>query len=72
MIRYDKNRYEALNLDDYTKLIPELRAAMNVSQEDFAKLLGVAAVSISRWENDILNLSKLLKLNWINYLKDMI
>ena len=72
MIRYDKNRYEALNLDDYTKLIPELRAAMNVSQEDFAKLLGVAAVSISRWENDMLNLSKLLKLNWINYLKDMI
>lgn len=36
---------------DYTILIPELRAAMNVSQEDFAKILGVSAVSVSRWEN---------------------
>lgn len=61
MIRYDKNRYEMLNLDDYTKLIPELRAAMNVSQEDFAKLLGVAAVSISRWENGHAKPTKIIK-----------
>lgn len=61
MIRYDKNRYEVLNLDDYTKLIPELRAAMNVSQEDFAKLLGVAAVSISRWENGHAKPTKIIK-----------
>lgn len=27
-------------MNNYTKLIPELRASMNVSQEDFAKLLG--------------------------------
>ncbi len=38
-------------MKDYTILIPELRAAMNVSQEDLAKVLGVASVSISRWEN---------------------
>ena len=61
MIRYDKNRYEVLNLDDYTKLIPELRAAMNVSQEDFAKLLGVAAVSILRWENGHAKPTKIIK-----------
>lgn len=36
---------------NYTILIPELRAAMNVSQDEFAKILGVAVVSISRWEN---------------------
>ncbi|MDE7221650.1 MAG: helix-turn-helix transcriptional regulator [Ureaplasma sp.] len=36
---------------DYKLLIPELRAAMNVSQEDFARVLGVAPVSVSRWEN---------------------
>ena len=38
-------------MNDYTVLIPELRSAMNVTQEDFAKLLGVTAVSVSRWEN---------------------
>lgn len=61
MIRYDKNRYEMLNLDDYTKLIPELRATMNVSQKDFAKLLGVAAVSISRWGNGHAKPTKIIK-----------
>ena len=38
-------------MNDYKLLIPELRAAMNVSQEDFAKILGVSPVSVSRWEN---------------------
>ena len=38
-------------MNNYALLITELRSAMNVSQEDFAKLLGVAPVSVSRWEN---------------------
>lgn len=46
---------------DYKKLIPELRAAMNISQEDFAKVLGVATVSISRWENGHSNPTKIVK-----------
>lgn len=48
-------------MNDYTILIPELRAAMNVSQEDFAKILGVAAVSVSRWENGHSKPTKLIK-----------
>ena len=48
-------------MNDYTKLIPELRASMNVSQENFAKLLGVAVVSISRWENGHSKPTKLIK-----------
>ena len=48
-------------MNDYTKLIPELRACMNVSQEDFAKLLGVAVVSISRWENGHAKPTKIIK-----------
>ncbi|HRX14507.1 MAG TPA: helix-turn-helix transcriptional regulator [Eubacteriales bacterium] len=48
-------------MDDYTILIPELRAAMNVSQEDFAKILGVAVVSVSRWENGHSKPTKLIK-----------
>lgn len=49
-------------MNNYTKLIPELRAAMNVSQEDFAKLLGVAAVTVSRWENGHVKPTKLIKI----------
>ena len=48
-------------MNDYTILIPELRAAMNVSQEDFAKILGVAVVSASRWENGHSKPTKLIK-----------
>lgn len=48
-------------MNDYKILIPELRAAMNVSQEDFAKILGVAAVSVSRWENGHSKPTKLVK-----------
>lgn len=48
-------------MNDYTILIPELRAAMNLSQEDLAKLLGVAAVSISRWENGHSKPTKIVK-----------
>lgn len=38
-------------MKDYSNIILELRAAMNISQEDLAKLLGVAVVTVSRWEN---------------------
>lgn len=48
-------------MNDYKLLIPELRAAMNVSQEDFAKMLGVATVSVSRWENGHSKPTKLIK-----------
>lgn len=48
-------------MNDYSKLIPELRAAMNVSQEDFAKLLGVVSVTVSRWENGHVNPTKIIR-----------
>ena len=48
-------------MNDYKILIPELRAAMNLSQEDLAKLLGVAVVSISRWENGHSKPTKIVK-----------
>ncbi|MCI7401424.1 MAG: helix-turn-helix domain-containing protein [Christensenella sp.] len=48
-------------MNDYKLLIPELRAAMNVSQEDFAKILGVSPVSVSRWENGHSKPTKLVK-----------
>lgn len=48
-------------MNDYTVLIPELRSAMNITQEDLAKLLGVTSVSVSRWENGKTNPTKIIK-----------
>lgn len=38
-------------VDDYASIIKELRKKMNLSQEEFAKVLGVSFSSINRWEN---------------------
>lgn len=36
---------------DYTKCILELRAKLNLTQQELAKILGVSFTSINRWEN---------------------
>lgn len=36
---------------DYPSTIRKLRAKLNVSQQELAKLLGVAFSSVNRWEN---------------------
>ncbi len=36
---------------DYARAIKELRTKMVLSQEEFAKVLGVSFTSINRWEN---------------------
>lgn len=38
-------------LYDYALAIKELRKKMMLSQEEFAKVLGVSFSSINRWEN---------------------
>ena len=38
-------------VDDYASIIKELRKKMHLSQEEFAKVLGVSFSSINRWEN---------------------
>ena len=48
-------------MNSYERLIPELRAAMNVSQEELAKILGVALVTVSRWENGHVKPTKIIK-----------
>lgn len=36
---------------DYSMLIKELREKMLLTQEEFAKLIGVSFQSVNRWEN---------------------
>ena len=49
-------------MNDYAILIPELRSAMNITQEDLSKLLGVTPVTVSRWENGRTVPTKILKI----------
>lgn len=48
-IKYGK---QFIMVSDYSLIIKELRKKMNLSQEEFAKVLGVSFSSINRWEND--------------------
>ena len=38
-------------IDNYAEAIKKLRDKMLLSQEEFAKVLGVSYASINRWEN---------------------
>lgn len=37
-------------VNDYSKVIKELRSKMILSQTEFAQLLGVSFASVNRWE----------------------
>ena len=46
---------------DYADGILQLRAKLNLSQEELAKMLGVSYISVNRWENDKYAPTKLVK-----------
>lgn len=45
----------------YADGILQLRAKLNLSQEELAKILGVSYISVNRWENDKYAPTKLVK-----------
>ena len=46
---------------DYADGILKLRAKLNLSQEELAKLLGVSFMSVNRWENEKFAPTKIVK-----------
>ena len=46
---------------DYSKVILELRSKLNVSQEEFGKLIGASLASVSRWERVKYEPTKIVK-----------
>ena len=40
-------------VDNYSSAIKELRTKMNMSQQEFAMVLGVSFASINRWEKGV-------------------
>ena len=55
---------------DYADGILQLRAKLNLSQEEFAKMLGVSFISVNRWENDKYAPTKLVKVKLIQLFKE--
>lgn len=46
---------------DYANGILKLRAKLNISQEELAKILDVSYISVNRWENNKHTPTKLVK-----------
>lgn len=46
---------------DYADGILKLRAKLNLSQEELAKLLGVSFMSVNRWENEKFAPTKIIR-----------
>ena len=54
---------------DYADGILQLRAKLNLSQEELAKMLGVSFISVNRWENDKYAPTKLVKVKLMQIFK---
>ena len=55
---------------DYAYGILKLRAKLNFSQEELAKLLGVSFMSVNRWENDKYAPTKLVKVKLLQLFEE--
>ena len=55
---------------NYSNAILQLRAKLNLSQENLASLLGVSFTSVNRWENGHNEPTKLVKVRLNELLKD--
>ena len=55
---------------DYADGILKLRAKLNLSQEELAKLLGVSFMSVHRWENDTYAPTKLVKVKLLQLFEE--
>lgn len=64
-----QNRGKSLPKEGSTKPERDLRQSMNLTQQQFAELLGVSFVTLNRWENgqskpSAVGLSKLREIRW--------
>lgn len=55
---------------DYQTVLVELRAKLNISQQELAKILNVSFLSVNRWENGHHEPTKIVKLKLDKLLKE--
>ena len=54
----------------FSDRVKAVRAALSLSQEEFAPALGVSFATVNRWENEKTNPSKLAKRQFEQFLED--
>lgn len=60
------------NTENFGKMIKEVRKKLNLSQEDFARELGVSFTTVNRWENGKTAPSKLARSQFDAFFQKMI
>lgn len=57
-------------INNYSKAIVALRSKLNLSQEEFGKLVGASLASVSRWERGEFEPTKIVKIRIDELLKE--
>lgn len=57
-------------INNYSKAIVTLRSKLNLSQEEFGKLVGASLASVSRWERGEFEPTKIVKIRIDELLKE--
>ena len=57
-------------INNYSKAIVTLRSKLNLSQEEFGKLVGASLESVSRWERGEFEPTKIVKIRIDELLKE--
>ena len=57
-------------INNYSKAIVTLRSKLNLSQEEFGKLVGASLASVSRWERGEFEPTKIVKIRINELLKE--
>jgi DNA-binding transcriptional regulator YiaG len=70
--RFTKEKVMAINDQNLSELMKEIRRQLSLSQEDLARALGLSFATVNRWENGLVKPSKLAKAQLDNFCAKMI
>jgi len=67
-----KEKVMAIDEQNLSELVKEIRRQLSMSQEDLARALGISFATVNRWENGLVKPSKLAKAQFDNFCAKMI
>ena len=62
-----KEKMMAIDEQNLSELVKEIRRQLSLSQEDLARALGISFATVNRWENGLVKPSKLAKAQLDNF-----
>ena len=66
-----KEKVMAIDEQNLSELVKEIRRQLSLSQEDLARALGISFATVNRWENGLVKPSKLAKAQLDNFCAKM-